>query len=436
MKRGERINLCRTLISEQKSEREICHFLGMSSKTVTAVRSGLTSEDLRPVGRPRAVNQEMMRYMDDLWSINALISDDQMCTMINARFGTHLSRPTITRRRRELRYEYRPPKVIQNLSPEQRAIRVEFCRFVLERREEYRVIVFSDESRFARGPDNGWRRIKRGVYNETCFVEKEKFTQGVMVWGAIALGYRTNLMLCSGHVDSLEYRKVMQESNFIDDMNKLHGPGGWVYMQDGAPCHTASSTIEFFDSNRVLVLPGWPANSPDLNPIEMLWGIMKKKIRGNDLDLRAFADNLKELWHQIDQDVIDSLCSSFFKRCELVLQLDGRSATPYLRARKCPPPIAVDVRREWTDEDDQRIMAYVAEMGTKWTAIGNLMGERPNFVKYRYLRARQDAANQRSLSYNPLPPISEFQEPPCHSSCDPECEELLRDLLCKIGNQD
>ena len=115
MKRGERINLCRTLISEQKSEREICHFLGMSSKTVTAVRSGLTSEDLRPVGRPRAVNQEMMRYMDDLWSINALISDDQMCSMINARFGTHLSRPTITRRRRELRYEYRPPKVIQNL---------------------------------------------------------------------------------------------------------------------------------------------------------------------------------------------------------------------------------------------------------------------------------------------------------------------------------
>ena len=28
------------------------------------------------------------------------------------------------------------------------------------------------------------------------------------------------------HVDSLECRKVMQESNFIDDMNKLHGPRG------------------------------------------------------------------------------------------------------------------------------------------------------------------------------------------------------------------
>ena len=42
----------------------------------------------------------------------------------------------------------------------------------------------------------------------------------------------------------------------------------WAFMQDGATCHTCSQTIEWI-SQRAVVVPGWPPNSPDLNPIEM-----------------------------------------------------------------------------------------------------------------------------------------------------------------------
>ena len=48
-------------------------------------------------------------------------------------------------------------------------------------------------------------------------------------------------------------------------------------MHDLAPCHKAKVVSQFLESNQVNVLP-WPGNSPDLNPIENIWGIVKERI--------------------------------------------------------------------------------------------------------------------------------------------------------------
>ena len=60
--------------------------------------------------------------------------------------------------------------------------------------EELQNVIFSDESRFQIGPDNQWRRIKRGLWNPTCFASRTKFPQSIMVWGAIGRGFRSKLV--------------------------------------------------------------------------------------------------------------------------------------------------------------------------------------------------------------------------------------------------
>ena len=50
-----------------------------------------------------------------------------------------------------------------------------------------------------------------------------------------------------------------------------------VFMHDGIPCHEAKSVKSFLREKNVDILD-WPGNSPDLNPIENLWHVMKNKV--------------------------------------------------------------------------------------------------------------------------------------------------------------
>ncbi len=62
----------------------------------------------------------------------------------------------------------------------------------------------------------------------------------------------------------------------LPSADKLYEDADCIFQQDLAPAHIAKGTKSWFNDNGVTVLD-WPANLPDLNPIEILWGIVKRK---------------------------------------------------------------------------------------------------------------------------------------------------------------
>ncbi|KAL0199464.1 hypothetical protein M9458_008004 [Cirrhinus mrigala] len=78
-------------------------------------------------------------------------------------------------------------------------------------------------------------------------------------------------------VNAAVYQDVL-EHFMLPAADQLYGDTDFIFQQDLSPAHSAKATSTWFKDHGIPVL-NWPANSPDLNPTENLWGIVKRKMR-------------------------------------------------------------------------------------------------------------------------------------------------------------
>ena len=91
------------------------------------------------------------------------------------------------------------------------------------------------------------------------------------------------------------------------------------------PCHKAITADRWKEENHVMVLP-WPAQSPDLNPIENLWQDLKRRLRLNNYKpenkIKLF-NILKEEWFNTSTERINKLIDSMPQKVDGVLKNKG-----------------------------------------------------------------------------------------------------------------
>ena len=69
----------------------------------------------------------------------------------------------------------------------------------------------------------------------------------------------------------------------------------------------------------------WPAGSPDLSPIELLWAILEQQLLKKTYNtLEEKKRELIRLWNSIPVELCRSLISTFDERIEWVINNNGR----------------------------------------------------------------------------------------------------------------
>jgi hypothetical protein len=70
----------------------------------------------------------------------------------------------------------------------------------------------------------------------------------------------------------------------------------------------------------------WPGNSPDLNPIENLWSIMKKKLKEDHTitSLKKLQDAIKNMWVKLPNDLMKKLAQSMPNRLRMCIENKGQ----------------------------------------------------------------------------------------------------------------
>ncbi len=141
-------------------------------------------------------------------------------------------------------------------------------------------VLFLDESKFCISFGNQGPRVwrKGGEAHSTCCLKSSvKFPQSVMVWGAMSSAGVGPMCFLKTNVTATVYQEIL-EHFMLPSADQPFKDADFIFQQDLVPAHTAKSTKSWLNDHGVTILD-WLANSPDMNPIENLWGIVKMKMR-------------------------------------------------------------------------------------------------------------------------------------------------------------
>ena len=142
-----------------------------------------------------------------------------------------------------------------------------------------------------------------------------------MIWGAFVNDTIFNLHVMEGNYNAERYCDMLEEclEPFMQQ--------DWTFMQDGASIHRAKHTKKWLEEHDIPILE-WPANSPDLNPIENLWGILARAVYANGRQFTTKEELKNEIlkqWDSISGETLVNLANSLPKRIVDVIKLNGKN---------------------------------------------------------------------------------------------------------------
>lgn len=190
----------------------------------------------------------------------------------------------------------------EQLTPIQATARLRFANEHLQR--NWRGVVFTDEKTF-RTSDS----VKRRVWRQSGTRYARENIQEIHRSGRICLslwGWMNHegpgvLVETPSRMTAHDYLNILQ-NHLLPTYRARYPDGPLLLVHDNAPVHTARMVKEWLREQRDIQVIEWPAKSPDLNPIENLWGAMVRE-RPNRDEVPRNREDLLRMCNQVWEDM-------------------------------------------------------------------------------------------------------------------------------------
>src|SRR6266853_1117998 len=270
-------------------------------------------------GRPRLSSRRDDQYLRLVIRRYPFLNGSALRQRWRNATGTLASVYTVTRRARDMHLRSYRPLIQIPLSRAHREARRQWCQERIRwGRDQWRRIVFSDESRFCMDFNDGRLRVRRlpsERYSEPFIVPHDRYGgRSIIVWGAISVTGKTELVTLRGNITAQRYVDDIVRPHIVPFMRDHEQRV--LFQQDNARPHTAAVTMRCFDEENVDLLP-WPARSPDLNIIEHVWDMLGRRLSAEETppeSLDELQQHLERYWADITDAQIRTLYDSVQRR--------------------------------------------------------------------------------------------------------------------------
>ena len=280
-------------------------------------------------GRQRKFTERCDRKLRRLYKNNRQASAQQLMKLYNEGNSNSIGITTVRKRLKEFGAKRRCLRKTVIIRKEYLLKRRKWAKarlhWTVER--DWKQFIYSDECSIYVGKENKSVKVWR------TDAEKDKHylntssrcrQVGCMFWGCITYNGTATLTPVAGNINSEKYISILEE--YLKPVLASEFPDNdGVFMDDNAPCHRSGTTTEYLDGLGIKCSE-WPPQSPDLNPIENTWKIVKEELHRTPMEIKNKQDLIREvtqIWQDISTDTVRSLYNTISRRLKAVLTMKG-----------------------------------------------------------------------------------------------------------------